>query len=188
MSCVRETHIEIIGTEYSYSGSIGWFIDQLIDKHRTEVIDIGGDAKGAAKADSVVLDLKDTYKIVGVSNDEKTSWMRISQVSRHPANGGLVKITTMSGKTTTATLSHSFLKRTENGIEPIRGSDLVIGMKVPIAQGLPAPTRSGTITWEEIIEIEYLDDPRDYVYDFTVPGNDSFMVDEGILVHNTLNT
>jgi DNA-directed RNA polymerase beta' subunit len=38
------------------------------------------------------------------------------------------------------------------------------------------------------VDLVYLDDPKTYVYDFTVPGNDSFMVDDNILVHNTLNT
>jgi DNA-directed RNA polymerase beta' subunit len=36
--------------------------------------------------------------------------------------------------------------------------------------------------------LEYHEDPKEYVYDFTVPGNDSFMVDDNILVHNTLNS
>jgi len=36
--------------------------------------------------------------------------------------------------------------------------------------------------------LKYLDDPKTFVYDFTVPGNDSFMVDDSIFVHNTLNT
>jgi len=44
------------------------------------------------------------------------------------------------------------------------------------------------IVWDKIVALEYLDDPHDYVYDFTVPGNDSFMVDCGVFVHNTLNT
>ena len=48
------------------------------------------------------LNLEKDIKIIGVSNDEKTSWKQISQVSRHPANGGLVKVTSLSGKTTTA--------------------------------------------------------------------------------------
>jgi ATP-dependent Clp protease ATP-binding subunit ClpC len=34
---------------------------------------------------------------------------------------------------------------------------------------------------------KYLEDPMEMVYDFTVPGNDSFMVDCNVLVHNTLN-
>ena len=44
------------------------------------------------------------------------------------------------------------------------------------------------VIWDKIIDLKYLDDPKEYVYDFTVPGNDSFMVDDNILVHNTLNT
>jgi hypothetical protein len=44
------------------------------------------------------------------------------------------------------------------------------------------------VVWDEIVELVYLDDPKEYVYDFTVPGNDSFMVDDCIMVHNTLNT
>ena len=44
------------------------------------------------------------------------------------------------------------------------------------------------VIWDEITHLEYMNDPKEYVYDFTVPGNDSFMVDDAILVHNTLNT
>ena len=42
------------------------------------------------------------------------------------------------------------------------------------------------IVWDEIVSIEYEDGGDQYVYDFTVPGNDSFMVNSGVLVHNTL--
>jgi len=43
------------------------------------------------------------------------------------------------------------------------------------------------VFWDEIVELNYYADPKEYVYDFTVPGNDSFMVDCNVLVHNTLN-
>ena len=46
----------------------------------------------------------------------------------------------------------------------------------------------GDVIWDEIVEITEIDDPKEYVYDFTVPGNETFMVNEGIIVHNTLNT
>lgn len=46
----------------------------------------------------------------------------------------------------------------------------------------------GDVIWDEIVEITELNDPKEYVYDFTVPGNETFMVNEGIIVHNTLNT
>jgi intein/homing endonuclease len=45
------------------------------------------------------------------------------------------------------------------------------------------------VVWDEIVDIEiWTPDAQDYVYDFTVPGNQTFMVDNGIIVHNTLNS
>jgi len=47
---------------------------------------------------------------------------------------------------------------------------------------------NGDIVWDEISEIIELDDTKEYVYDFTIPKNETFMVYDGIIVHNTLNT
>ena len=48
---------------------------------------------------------------------------------------------------------------------------------------------NSNVIWDEIKEIEIYDiDQNEYVYDFTVPGNQTFMTDTGIIVHNTLNT
>jgi DNA-directed RNA polymerase beta' subunit len=45
------------------------------------------------------------------------------------------------------------------------------------------------VVWDEIIHIEYYTpEQNNYVYDFTVPGDQTFMTDYGVLVHNTLNT
>uniref|UniRef100_A0A6C0KUM8 DNA-directed RNA polymerase n=1 Tax=viral metagenome TaxID=1070528 RepID=A0A6C0KUM8_9ZZZZ len=45
------------------------------------------------------------------------------------------------------------------------------------------------VIWDEIKKIEiYTPDQSDYVYDFTVPANQTFMTDYGVIVHNTLNT
>lgn len=130
MSVVRESYIVVTGDK-PYSGPIGKFIDKLIEENEDSVVEID--------EDSVVLDITDNYQIIGVSNDEKISWNKILQVSRHPCNGGLVKIITESGKTTTATKSHSFLKKGPNGIIPALGSELVIGDFVPVAKQIFAP-------------------------------------------------
>ncbi len=113
--------------EDTYFGPIGPFIDKLMTDHAAAVKATGHGP------DSQVLDLPAEWAIMGVSNDEKASWKPISQVSRHPASGGLVKVTTKSGRTTTATLSHSFLKRTTNGIAEVKGSDLKVGNRIPVA-------------------------------------------------------
>ena len=48
---------------------------------------------------------------------------------------------------------------------------------------------NSNVIWDEITNINiYTPDQTEYVYDFTVPGNQTFMVDTGIIVHNTLNT
>jgi DNA-directed RNA polymerase beta' subunit len=45
------------------------------------------------------------------------------------------------------------------------------------------------VVWDEIVNIEIISgDQNEYVYDFTVPANQTFMLDSGIIVHNTLNT
>jgi DNA-directed RNA polymerase beta' subunit len=127
MSEVYGTKVLIYdGAKQMYYGSIGEFIDKLLVENRDKVVDLGGD--------SVVLDLSTPFSITGVSNEEKTSWREISQISRHPANGGLVKVTTRSGKTNTSTLSHSFLRRTQDSITSIKGSDLKLGDRIPVAK------------------------------------------------------
>jgi len=46
----------------------------------------------------------------------------------------------------------------------------------------------GEVIWDEITEINEIEDPKEYVYDFTVPNNETFMVNDGLIVHNTLNS
>lgn len=130
MSAHKSTKIVVnSGKNMSYKGEIGPFIDSLLEKYKSDVVTIG--------EDSVVLDLPEDVNILGVSNNEKTSWRRISQVSRHPANGGLVEVHTRSGRKTTATLTHSFLRRSTTGIVPVLGSELKVGMRIPVAKFIP---------------------------------------------------
>jgi DNA-directed RNA polymerase beta' subunit len=45
------------------------------------------------------------------------------------------------------------------------------------------------VVWDEIVNIEIITgNTNEYVYDFTVPANQTFMLNSGIIVHNTLNT
>ena len=54
--------------------------------------------------------------------------------------------------------------------------------------GILKQAADSNVVWDKITKLETIDDPKEYVYDFTVPGNDSFMVNCGVIVHNTLNT
>jgi DNA-directed RNA polymerase beta' subunit len=44
------------------------------------------------------------------------------------------------------------------------------------------------VVWDEIVEITILKGAEEFVYDFTVPSNQTFLTDYGVYVHNTLNT
>ena len=138
MSCIGSSFIVVDVGGKIYSGPIGSFIDGLLaNPAASKKIQTLG-------PDSVVLDLDTPIKIIGVSADEKTSWRSISQISRHPANGGLVEVHTRSGRKTTATLTHSFLKRSTNGIVPVLGSDLKVGMRIPVARYIPTVKGAAT--------------------------------------------
>jgi len=44
------------------------------------------------------------------------------------------------------------------------------------------------VVWDEIIELEYVNPAREYVYDFSVEDLETFTTFDGIITHNTLNT
>jgi DNA-directed RNA polymerase II subunit RPB1 len=44
------------------------------------------------------------------------------------------------------------------------------------------------VIWDEIIEYETIEDPVEHVYDFSVPGTETFMIGNGLFTHNTLKT
>lgn len=110
---------------------IGEFIDKLMEKHKNNVMTVPN------KKNSTVLDLEQgRYKIVNVSNKETTSWETIEQISKHPANGKLMTVTTRSGRYNDSTLSHVYLKRTSNSIVPVNGSELKKGDRIPVVRRL----------------------------------------------------
>ena len=65
---------------------------------------------------------------------KKTSWSRVSHFSRHPVNGDMVTVTTKSGRKVTTTLSHSHLIRKDHKVQPIKGGDLEVGMRIPVCK------------------------------------------------------
>jgi DNA-directed RNA polymerase beta' subunit len=109
---------------------IGEFVDDQIKSNNGKIT---RDQSGK----HVIMEIDDKVKILSVSEDEKTSWRAISKVSRHPVNGRLMKVWTRSGRMTRATLSHSFLKRTEKGIVPIEGGNLKMGDRIPVSSAIP---------------------------------------------------
>jgi len=73
MSCEKNTKVMIKNMKSNdiYHGSISNFIDKQLNDNKDRVIELPN------HTDSVVLDMIDNYYIIGVSEDEKTSWNRI---------------------------------------------------------------------------------------------------------------
>lgn len=109
---------------------IGELCDNFIEKYPEYTFPTGH----PNSVETLLDKLDEHYYIVGVDKNERTSWNRISHFSRHPVNGDLMTIKTKSGRTVTTTLSHSHLCRKEHQVEPIKGSELTIGMRIPVCK------------------------------------------------------
>ena len=121
---------KISGKKYSIVIKIGELCDKIIEENPHMTFN----TEHEDSVETLLDDLDDEYYIVGVDPQEKTHWNKISHVSRHPVNGNLVKVKTRSGREVTTTLSHSHLIRNNNMVEPIRGDQLRIGMRIPVAK------------------------------------------------------
>jgi DNA-directed RNA polymerase II subunit RPB1 len=90
MSTINSTIILISNCKgKKFYGTMESFCDPIIEKNKKDLKVLG--------KDSIVLPMTEDYYIVGVSENEKTSWRRISEISRHPANGGMVEVVTRTG-------------------------------------------------------------------------------------------
>jgi len=112
------------------STKIGKFCDDLI----SEYPELTSETNHVNSVETNLKSLENEYYIIGVDHEEKTHWNKISHISRHPVNGQIIKVLTKSGRSVETTLSHSHLIRNNQTVEPIRGSDLQIGMRIPVAK------------------------------------------------------
>jgi len=164
---------------------------------------------------------------LSVNKDGKVSWQSISHISRHPPNGGLVRVMTATGRVVTCTLAHSLLTCKDGKVVPIKACDVKLGDKIPILAKIEDKLLKSTrelnnqndsynisissplnhkifdfvkqryidtsnlkedIYWDTVHQLAYIRPKKEMVYDFTVPGYETFIVNQGIFVHNTLNT
>ena len=139
MSCSLDEKILIL--KYSkktkqlvsvYNDKIGEFIDNIIERNPKKTFNTGFEDS----VETILEDEEFNYYITGVDKQERVKYNKISHVSRHPANGNLMKITTRSGREVTTTLTHSHLKRTVYSVEPVLGKDLKIGNRIPVAKNI----------------------------------------------------
>ena len=120
MSARGDTEVIVIRDGVLQRTQIGPLVDEIIGASHGEVV---APCTG--------------LQCVGVSDREKVRWAAVTHVSRHPANGRMLSVTTQNGRTLDMTASHSFLVRRANRVIPRPGSQLVLGDCLPIVGSLP---------------------------------------------------
>ena len=116
------------GDFYLKSIIMGEFCDTLIEQNTELTFNTGHENSVETLLDT----LENDYYIVGVSENEKTSWNKISHISKHPVNGQMMKVTTKSGRIVETTTSHSHLIRENHKVVPIVGANMKEGMRIPV--------------------------------------------------------
>ena len=113
---------------------VGEFCDKIIQTYPDMTFKTGYENSVETMLDNCDED----YYIFGVSENETTSWNKISHISRHPVNGEIMKITTKSGRVVETTLSHSHLIRCgqTHRVIPITGKQVRTGMRIPVAKNI----------------------------------------------------
>ena len=136
MSCIRTEKVKIMkknkstGNVECISDCIGNICDNIINIYPEYTFPTGH----LNSVETILSSLDEEYFIVGVNNNETTSWNKISHISRHPVGGDLIKVVTKSGREVHTTLSHSHLIRKNQTVQPILGKDLCIGNRIPVAK------------------------------------------------------
>ena len=134
---------------------VGEFCDKIIDQYPSMTFNTGHENSVETLLDNCDYE----YYVVGVSEDEKTTWNKISHISRHPVNGQIMKITTKSGRSVETTLSHSHLVRCgeTQKVIPIKGVNMKEGMRIPVCKSINNSFVNENITiGDNIIKLDYL--------------------------------
>jgi hypothetical protein len=132
LSVIYDTEVRIKENNKYSEPKIGKLIDNYMNKNKEKVFKTHITEDGKA---SYILPVPKEWnvKVPGLNYDtQKVEWKRVTEFSKHPPNGKLVRIKTKTGKVVIATLSHSFVTKKNGKVITIRGDQLKIGDIMPV--------------------------------------------------------
>ena len=143
----------------SQNSCIGETIDTLLEKYKHRVQFPTPETAYLALDNGVA-------EALTVDDDGNVSWETLEAVTRHPpknkdGSSTLVKITTRSGRTVTATKAKSFLVVESEKVVTKEGSALKVGDKIPVLRTLPKEDRT-------VVDLNMYLDPTQYVFTTTM--------------------
>jgi len=160
------------------------FVDQLIGDYINKVI---------IYKDTEVLDLLDVGKEFYTISVNPTTLLvevkRITAISRHKINDKIVKIITKNRMSVRGTMDHSFLVLGDSGLIVKKGSELMVGDKIPVLTKNISSLFKGelkntiSVEFDDIVSIQ-CEHFSGYVYDLSVEDNENFLANN-IFVHNS---
>lgn len=121
---------------------IGEFVDRLAEEYDIRKI----------KNSEVIRVPENLYQAPSLNKDGSIEWKPIREVSRHSSPKKLLEIKTSSGRTIKATDHHSFVKRENGKIKPVKGRELRKGDRIPVIRKLPVPSSN-----KELNMVRYFD-------------------------------
>jgi len=102
-------------------------------------------------------------------------WCPVQDVMRHTAVGkSILKVTTSENASVTVTEDHSLFDAQG---KDVRTSELSAGDWILV-------NADGVAEQRELVEVKEVK-PREYMYDLAVPGDENFVLDSGIIAHNS---
>lgn len=140
LSVVYDTRVRTRVKNKNWNYKIGHLIDLYMEIYEDKVIEENIISDTSKK--SYILPLQNILKddeiieVPGINcKTGKFEWKNVTELSKHPLIGSLIKITTTSGKSVIATKAHSFVTKQHitNKICKIKGDELKVGDLVPIA-------------------------------------------------------
>ena len=142
-SVVKNTPVLIRNKKKTELTEIGLMIDHIfhVFSNKVELID-----------DTELIntnDLPDNFQFEAYSFDpisKKSSWKKITQLTRHSVHGSLYHITTTCGRQVTVTDSHNFYAFRNESLQLLKTTSLAVGDYLPIPRALPEPKPSEQIT------------------------------------------
>ncbi len=90
-------------------------------------------------------------EVPSLTAEGKVVWKPVQSASRHLHRNPLLRIRTRLGRTITATTNHSFVTRRNGHIEPILGSELRLGDRVPVLRRWSVPSQAQELNLEEFL-------------------------------------
>ncbi len=129
---------------------IGKFIDNYLKNNLEFIEHIPENRTEYLKMDTPIF-------IPSTDENGMVGWHRIEAITRHLPVGKLIKITTQSGRTVSATRQKSFLRWNGTIFEAVNGTDLQIGDIMPTTRKLPHVELHQTLDMNDLFpKTEYL--------------------------------